>query len=125
MSAHSNTYELQQRERAGRLLANRLHEARSKRGLLRCPVCQKIFEATHLIKCPVCRTLIGKTFREVRSPASARKMELDFFAAPLNVGEERDDNGDGDTSLLTSDDSNAPNRQSSIDNIQLSFNYQE
>lgn len=99
MSTHSRPYDLQKRERAGRMLANRLHEARSKRGLLRCPVCQKIFDGTHLIKCPVCRTLIGKTFREVQTPASSGKMELDFFAAPFNVDEEQNDHGDGGNRL--------------------------
>lgn len=79
MSMHAKNLANQKSEEVGRLLARRLHEARKRRGLLRCPVCHEIFEGTYLIKCPGCRTLIGKTFQEVRPPQPAEKMELDFF----------------------------------------------
>ncbi len=54
----------------GKLLSARLHEARAKKGTLRCPSCLLVFDATHLIKCPNCRTLIGATFQEWRSEAT-------------------------------------------------------
>lgn len=84
MSVHSKKQDIHKLEKVGKLLASRLHEARNKRGLLRCPICHKIFEGTHLIKCPVCRTLISKTFQEVRTPEAPEKMEmeLDFFLEP-------------------------------------------
>ena len=84
MSVNSKKRDIQKLEKVGKLLASRLHEARNKRGFLRCPVCHKIFEGTHLIKCPVCRTLISKAFQEVRAPDAPEKMELelDFFLEP-------------------------------------------
>jgi hypothetical protein len=79
MSEHSKKAEHQKFEDVGRVLAKRLHEARSRHGLLRCPVCQKVFEGTHLIKCPGCRTLISNTFRKVYPPNPGEILDLDFF----------------------------------------------
>ena len=79
MAVNSKKQELQKLENIGKLLARRLHEARKKSGLLLCPVCQNIFEGTHLIKCPSCRTLISKTFQEIQAQTLPEKMELDFF----------------------------------------------
>lgn len=87
MSVYSKTPDLQKLERVGRMLAKRLHEARKRCGMLLCPVCQHTFDGTHLIKCPSCRTLISLSFRKVLPGNGSEKMELDFFAHPLNVGE--------------------------------------
>ena len=58
----------------GKLLSARLHEARAKKGMLRCPCCLRVFDATHLIKCPGCRTFIGNMFQEWRGE-TAQKAE--------------------------------------------------
>ena len=59
----------------GKLLSARLHEARAKKGMLRCPSCLRVFDATHVIKCPGCRTLIGASFQEWRGEI-AQQAEL-------------------------------------------------
>jgi hypothetical protein len=102
MSTYSKKHEEQLLEKVGKLLAKRLREAREKKGVLVCPVCQTTFDATYCMKCPDCRTFIDSTFKAVqeeKKPESAskeaekkvsekqttyhkkgsRKMELDFF----------------------------------------------
>jgi hypothetical protein len=79
MATHTTGRGHQKFERVGRILAHRLHEARKRSGVLCCPVCQHIFEGTHVIKCPECRTLINNAFQEVHSSTSPRNLELDFF----------------------------------------------
>ena len=61
----SNAFTIQEEEKyaeVSKLLSARLHEARAKTGVLRCPFCSLVFDATHCIKCPGCRTLISETF---------------------------------------------------------------
>ena len=82
MATQTTERERRKFERVGRILAHRLREARKKSGVLRCPVCQHIFEGTHVIKCPQCRTLINETFQEVGSVAPPVNLELDFFPQP-------------------------------------------
>jgi hypothetical protein len=67
-----NVHEL---EEVGKLLANRLHEARKKKGRLICPVCHISFDGTYRIKCPECRTLISNAFHEIRPQRTSKKME--------------------------------------------------
>ena len=79
MATQATEWERRKFERVGRILAHRLHEARKKSGVLCCPVCQHIFEGTHVIKCPQCRTLINHTFQEVCPSIPSENLELDFF----------------------------------------------
>ncbi len=72
MSKALKTQEDAKYAEVGKILSARLHEARAKKGILRCPSCLLVFDATHLIKCPNCRTLIGETFQEWRSEPARR-----------------------------------------------------
>lgn len=78
MSSYARSQEYHSFDDVGKRLAHRLHEARHRQGMLRCPVCGLIFDGTHLMKCPQCRTLISKTFRRVPA-GNCLQMELDFF----------------------------------------------
>ena len=79
MSSAVKTQEDAKYAEVGKLLSARLHEARAKKGLLRCPNCLRVFDATHLIKCPGCRTLIGNAFQEWRDETRPQAEPLPFL----------------------------------------------
>ena len=96
MSSAVKTQEGDRYAEVGKLLSARLHEARAKKGVLRCPCCLHVFDATHLIKCPACRTLIGDAFQEWRGETAqkAEPQPLPFMkecapAAPLRPKKRR------------------------------------
>lgn len=88
MSTSAKKQDMGQLEQVGKLLASRLHEARKKTGVLRCVVCQHIFDGTYVIKCPKCRALISNAFQKIRRSRTSRKMELDFFLPPQDKFEQ-------------------------------------
>ncbi len=85
MSACSKKQDVQKFEEIGRLLINRLHEARNKKGHLICPVCHKSFDGTYLLKCPGCRTLISNAFQEMRPKNRSKKMKMRSPRSTTNV----------------------------------------
>jgi len=72
MSQHREKQEPEKHVEAGRLLSQRLRDAREMRGPIVCPACALCFDATHVVKCPGCRTFIDETFQAV-SPHPQRK----------------------------------------------------
>ena len=67
---------------AGKLLSARLHEARMKTGMLRCPFCLVVFDGTHCIKCPGCHALIGESFTTAQPPSAQEAHAVSPPAAP-------------------------------------------